>query len=117
MPLGQLLKVVEESQFNFYPVVNYQGELEGILSIHDVRNLITKRSLENLVIVKDVMPGYTQILTEDETLASALQKFGLQDVEALPVVEKDNHKKLLGILKRSDIINFYNKRLLERTGK
>ncbi len=117
MPMGQLLQVVEESKFNFHPVMNDKGELEGILSLQDVRNLITKRGLENLVIVKDVLPGYTQILTEDETLASALQKFGFQDVEALPVVDSDNPKKLVGVLKRSDIINFYNRKLLERTGK
>ncbi|MGB2698283.1 MAG: chloride channel protein [Candidatus Zixiibacteriota bacterium] len=117
MPMGQLMKVVEESRFNFYPVMNDQGELEGVLSLQDVRNLITKRGLENLIIVKDVLPGYTQILTEDETLASALQKFGFRDVEALPVVDEDNPKKLIGVLKRSDIISFYNRKLLERTGK
>jgi CIC family chloride channel protein len=117
MPMGELLKVVEESRFSFYPVVNSSGDLEGILSLQDVSNLITKRSLENLVIVKDVMPGYTQLLTEDETLASALQKFGLQDVEALPVVDKGDPKKLVGVLKRADIIAFYNKKLLERTGR
>jgi CIC family chloride channel protein len=117
MPMGQLLKVVEESRFSFYPVVNSSGDLEGILSLQDIRNLITKRGLENLVIVKDVMPGYTQLLTEDETLASALQKFGLQDVEVLPVVDKGDPKKLVGVLKRADIITFYNKKLLERTGR
>jgi len=117
MPMGELLKLVEESRFSFYPVVNSKGGLEGILSLQDVKRLITKRGLENLVIVKDVMPGYLQTLTEDETLASALQKFGLQDVEALPVVDKQDPKKLVGVLKRSDIITFYNRRLLERTGK
>lgn len=117
MPMGQLLRLVEESRFSFYPVVNSTGGLEGILSLQDVKRLITKRGLEDLVIVKDVMPGYVQTLTEDETLASALQKFGLQDVEALPVVDKENPRKLVGVLKRSDIVTFYNKKLLERTEK
>jgi CIC family chloride channel protein len=115
MPMGQLLRLVEESRFSFYPVVNSTGGLEGILSLQDVKRLITKRGLEDLVIVKDVMPGYVQTLIEDETLASALQKFGLQDVEALPVVDKENPRKLVGVLKRSDIVTFYNKKLLERT--
>lgn len=46
--------------------------------------------------------GAIQTLIEEETLASALQKFGLQDVEALPVVDKGNRRKLVGVLKRSD---------------
>jgi len=32
----------------------------------------------------------------------------------MPVVDKHNPRKLLGILRRSDIISFYNKRLLEQ---
>lgn len=109
--VGGALVLFIRIPFGFYPVVNSTGKLEGILSLQDIRSLITKRGLEDLVIVKDVMPGYTQ------TLTSALQKFGLQDVEALPVVDRENPKKLVGVLKRSDIITFYNRKLLERTGK
>lgn len=116
-PLGKLLQIIENSRYSFFPVVNSKDELEGIISLQDIRSLITKRGLENLVIVKDVVPGYSLTLSEDETLASALQKFGLQDVEALPVVDRYNHKKLIGVLRRSDIISFYNRKLIEKTGR
>ncbi|KPL04169.1 MAG: hypothetical protein AMJ90_01780 [candidate division Zixibacteria bacterium SM23_73_2] len=117
MSWGRLLEFVENSKYSFFPVVNSKDELEGMLSLQDIRNLITKRGLENLVIVRDVVPGYTQILFEDETLANALPKFGLQDVEALPVVDRGNRKKLIGVLRRSDIISFYNRKLIERSGR
>ncbi len=117
MSLGKLMHFVENSRYSFFPVVNSKDELEGMFSLQDIRNLITKRGLENLVIVRDVVPGYTQTLFEDETLASALPKFGLQDVEALPVVDRTNPKKLVGVLRRSDIISFYNRRLIEKTGR
>jgi CIC family chloride channel protein len=117
MPLGKLLPFVESSKESFFPVIDYKGDLEGTISFQDIRNLITKRSLDTLVIVKDVVSSNPLVLFPDETLISALQKFGLQDVEALPVVEKDNPKKLVGILKRGDVISYYNRKLIEKTGK
>jgi CIC family chloride channel protein len=70
-----------------------------------------------LVIVKDVVSSNPLTLFPDETLISALRKFGLQDVEALPVVEKHNPKKLIGVLKRGDVISYYNRKLIEKTSK
>ncbi|MDH4222638.1 MAG: chloride channel protein, partial [candidate division Zixibacteria bacterium] len=55
MPLGKLLPFVESSNDSFFPVVDYKGDLEGTISFQDIRNLITKRSLDDLVIVKDVV--------------------------------------------------------------
>jgi len=117
MPLGKLLPFVESSKENIFPVVDYKGDLEGTISFQDIRNLITKRSLDDLVIVKDVVSSNPLTLFPDETLISALQKFGLQDVEALPVVERHNPKKLIGVLKRGDVISYYNRKLIEKTSK
>ena len=117
MPLGKLLPFVESSKESIFPVVDYKGDLEGTMSFQDIRNLITKRSLDDLVIVKDVVSSNPLTLFPDETLMGALQKFGLQDVEALPVVERHNPKKLVGVLKRGDVISYYNRKLIEKTSK
>jgi CIC family chloride channel protein len=113
MPLAQLLQVVELSRENVFPVLNQKGELEGIVSLQDIRAVVTKNVLENLVIVKDIVSPAPPIITQDENLGSALSKFAVRDFDGLPVVDKHNPKMLVGILKRSDIISFYNKRLLE----
>jgi CIC family chloride channel protein len=117
MPLGKLLPFVESSNDSFFPVVDYKGDLEGTISFQDIRNLITKRSLDDLVIVKDVVSSNPLTLFPDETLLNALQKFGLQDVEALPVVERNNPRKLIGILKRGDVITYYNRKLIEKMSR
>jgi CIC family chloride channel protein len=114
MSLSQLLQFVEQSRENVFPVLNQKGELDGILTLQDIRAVVTKRVLEDLVIVKDIMSTNVPTITPDENLGSALSKFQLRDFDGLPVVDKHNPKKLLGILRRSDIISFYNKRLLEQ---
>jgi CIC family chloride channel protein len=114
MPLPQLFQFVEQSRDNVFPVLNPKGELTGILTLQDIRTVVTKRVLEDLVIVEDIITHAYPTVTPDENLASALSKFQLRDLEGLPVVDRHNPKKLLGILRRSDIISFYNKRLLEQ---
>ncbi len=114
MPLSQLLRFVEQSRESVFPVLNLKGELEGILTLQDIRSVVTKRVLEHLVIVKDIMSTNAPTITLDENIGSALSKFEVRDFDGLPVVDKHNPKKLLGILRRSDIISFYNKRLLEQ---
>ncbi len=114
MPLSKLLQFVEQSRENMFPVLNRRGELEGILTLQDIRSVMTKRMLENLVIVEDIMSINAPTITPDENLGSALSKFEVRDYDGLPVVDKHNPKKLLGILKKSDIISFYKKRLLEQ---
>ncbi len=114
MPLPQLLQFVEQSRDNVFPVLNLRGELAGILTLQDIRSVVTKRVLEDLVIVEDIISHNYPTVTPDENLGSALAKFEVRDLDGLPVVDKHNPKKLLGILRRSDIISFYNKRLLEQ---
>jgi CIC family chloride channel protein len=114
MPLSQLFQFVEQSRNNVFPVLNVRGELTGILTLQDIRSVVTKRVLDDLVIVEDIISHNYPIITPDENLGSALGKFQLRDLDGLPVVDEHNPKKLVGILRRSDIISFYNKRLLEQ---
>jgi CIC family chloride channel protein len=114
MPLSQLLRFVEQSRENVFPVLNRRGELEGIVTLQDIRSVVTKSVLEHLVIVEDIMSHSPPTISVDENLASALSKFAVRDLDGMPVVDKHNPKKLVGILRRSDIISSYNKRLLEQ---
>jgi CIC family chloride channel protein len=114
MPLSQLLQFVEQSKGDVFPVLNLRGELAGILTLQDIRSVLTKRVLEDLVIVEDIVSHDYPIVTPEENLGSALAKFELRDLDGLPVVDKHNPKKLLGILRRAHIISFYNRRLLEQ---
>jgi CIC family chloride channel protein len=114
MPLPQLLRFVEESRESVFPVLNRDGELKGMLTLQDIRPVVTQRVLEDLVIVEDIMMHYPPTLSPDENLGSALAKFEARDLDGLPVVDQHDPKKLLGVLRRADIISFYNKRLLEQ---
>ncbi|HJN32006.1 MAG TPA: CBS domain-containing protein, partial [Candidatus Poseidoniia archaeon] len=48
-------------------------------------------------------------ITPKENLAQALDSLGYREISHLPVVDKTNPKKLVGIITKGDIIKAYNR--------
>jgi CIC family chloride channel protein len=62
------------------------------------------------------LPGPSSLcLTTDENLHDAMGKFGIKDIGQLPVVDRKNPKKVVGMLKRTDVIVAYNNAVLRRS--
>jgi CIC family chloride channel protein len=115
MPLGSLLHLIKESTSSYFPVQNSKEELVGIISLRDIRHTLLEESLMGLVIAKDIMNEDVITLTTDENLHDAMGKFGIKDIGQLPVVDRKNPKKVVGMLKRTDVIVAYNNAVLRRS--
>jgi len=115
MHLNELLKHTFSSKHSSFPVVDNDGLLSGIVTFQDFKEVVFEESLGDLVVVKDIfVPGVITI-TENESLDEALKKIGLKNIEQLPVVDKNNPRKIIGILSRRDIFSAYNKALINRS--
>ena len=49
-------------------------------------------------------------VTPEDSLTHALDSLGYKDIGHLPVVRKDNRKKIIGIITKGDLIKAYNKK-------
>jgi CIC family chloride channel protein len=105
--LRDFIPVMTETDQQNFPVVNREGELTGIFSIADVREILVERDLDNLLIIKEIADENVVAVELDENLAGALRKFTEQEVDKLPVVESENNKKILGMIRRRDVIGAY----------
>jgi CIC family chloride channel protein len=114
MPLGSLLRLIKESTSSYFPVVNSKEELVGIMSLRDIRPVLLEESLMGLVIARDMMTEDVITLTPDENLFDAMGKFGIKDIGQLPVVDRKDPKKVVGMLKRTDVIVAYNNAVVRR---
>jgi len=114
IPLNSLLHLIKESTHSYFPVLNNREELVGIISLRDIRHILLEESLMDLVIAKDIMSEDVITLASDQNLYDAMGKFGIKDIGQLPVVDKDNPKKVVGMLKRTDVIVAYNNAVLRR---
>ncbi len=115
MPLRQLLRVIPSSRHVTFPLVDDEGRLTGILSLQDFREIAYEEGLEDLIVAKEL--GTSDVITifPDENLRDALAKIGYRNIEHLPVVSREDPRRVLGMLSRRDIIAAYNKALIDRS--
>lgn len=115
MTLGQFAEFIEKTQHTNFPLVNGAGELAGIISVQDFMGVVFERDLMDLVVVKEL--ATTRVITahEDEDLDCAMRKIGYRNIEQLPVVDRETHRKILGIISRRDMVSAYNRALMARS--
>ncbi|MEE9594205.1 MAG: CBS domain-containing protein [Candidatus Hydrothermarchaeales archaeon] len=86
------------------PVLSKNGELMGILTNRDILNITSARSN---ILVRGLMSAPLLVTTEDEEIRILAEKFVSVDVSVSLVVEKDNGRKLAGLVSVHDIIKGY----------
>ncbi len=114
MPFKKLVQFVPNSKYTNFPIVDAKGKLTGIISLQDFREVIFEEHLEDLIVAKELATAEVITVTPDQNLNDALAKIGYRNIEQLPVVDKKDPRKIVGMLSRRDIISAYNKALLEK---
>ncbi len=106
-------KIVVGESF-YLPVVDNDGLLSGIVSLQDVKSVLFEEELKGLIKVKFLVSKNVIVLTPNDNLNTAIEKFAIKDIGELPVVDFHNKKKVVGMLRRGDVMTAYNKELLKR---
>jgi len=112
-PMAKIVDRIADSRGTTHMVTDSDGKFVGILSFQDLLGIMSQHTLDYLVIAKDVATTDYITVSPDEDLDSALRKLSIKDYKLLPVVNKNDPSIILGVLRRSDLIQFYNKRLIE----
>ena len=115
MTLREFTQFIATHKETNFPLVNQDGELTGILSVQDFLGVVFEEDLMDLVVVKELATHNVITAHEDEDLDQAMRKIGYRNIEQLPVVDRETHRKLIGIISRRDIVSAYNRALMSRT--
>jgi chloride channel protein, CIC family len=110
--LAHAASVFLESHHHGLPVINERGELTGILTLQDIDKV--NPDTWEVLCVGDVCTRELLVAFPDETIGSALRRMGVQDIGRLPVVARDNPRRLLGLLRRTDLVRAYDTALTRR---
>jgi CIC family chloride channel protein len=114
LPLGKVSPLLDRVRMHGLPVVDKDGNLQGVISIRDIDHA-TVQSEDNLS--KPVLNFCSRNLVwtnPDETVGLALKRMSHRDIGRLPVVDPDHPQKLLGWISRADIIRAYERALTRR---
>ena len=96
-----------------FPVLDKSGDLFGLVTIQDLERAKERGSIAHLR-VRDVATVSVLTAFPDEPVWMALKRLGTRDVGRLPVVSRNNPKKLVGLVRRYDIIHAYQQAILRR---
>jgi CIC family chloride channel protein len=115
LTLSGLLDVLSDSRHHGLPVLNQQAELWGIVTVSDVDQAVAQDMSRTTTVAKIGTPRQQLLVAyPDETIGEALARMAPRGLGRLPVVARDAPNRLLGMLRRADIIRAYNVALSRR---
>jgi CIC family chloride channel protein len=107
----EVLKLSERTSHHGFPLADEHSHLHGIITCDDIREAAREGRVAEPV--SELATHRVVVAFPDETLNDALRKLGLAHVGRVPVVSRRDHRQLLGIITRKDIISAYNRALVQ----
>lgn len=102
--LGDLIRVIEKSERNVFPVVDAQNVFHGVVWLNDIRNLIFKPELYETTPVKSLIYMPDVLVDISETMEEVAEKFQHCGHYNLPVLDGD---KYVGFVSRANVFSSY----------
>jgi len=112
MPFRKILEAISYSKNFYFPVLDNKGDMTGILSFSDIREVIFEEQLGDLLVAGELANPKVISLTPQQNLNEAMEIFSQLDVDQLPVVRSEDKLKVIGMLTRSEMMASYNRAIL-----
>lgn len=91
-----------------FPVLNDDGSLFGVVSLEDYRQATTAGTISpDQLVVRDIATRDVVTVFPDETVGTALRRMAPRDLSRMPVVARDDPRRLVGVVRRNDIVRAY----------
>jgi CIC family chloride channel protein len=110
-PLAEIIRDFQNHDVSYLVVMDDNDELAGIICFRDIRQALQEPQLGYLLIAREVATNPVETVTPAETIETALKKMGATGVSQLPVVERQNPRKVIGMIHDKDIHTAYNRAL------
>lgn len=107
--LGHLVELVKISKRNIFPVINENEELQGIITLDDVRDVMFDEEARKTIEIKSLMQKPPTEVYPSDDMQTVMNKFEVTQAWNLPVIDQG---KYLGLVSKSRIFNAYRKKLI-----
>ncbi len=113
--LRELIGLIKNSKRNLFAVVNSNNQLQGILTLDDVREVMFDTSKYDKIFVKNLMVSPPSVLSVNETMGDIMKKFDETNAWNLPVI--DENECFIGFISKSNIFSKYRNELISMSGE
>jgi CIC family chloride channel protein len=114
MSLADLADEFARTHHHGFPVVDGDGDLVGVVSIRDLEQALGTGGIEGKTVGDIATTEGLLVAYPDEPMWKALKRLGTRDVGRLPVVEDQASWRLVGVIRRQDIVRAYNQAIVKR---
>ena len=98
MPLHRILEVFSTSDSLYYPVVDAQSRIIGIITIANIKEMFANQDVAGWLLACDVAEPVLDKTTPTTPLQEAMERMVRYDLESMPVVAGDDSDQLIGVL-------------------
>ncbi|MEJ2747751.1 MAG: chloride channel protein [Anaerolineae bacterium] len=113
-PLPKLGEFFQQTHSHSFPVVDEESRLLGMVSLRDYDKALENGNCENLCVVDIATMGNLLMAFDDEPLGNAIQRLGIRGINKMPVVTRRDPERIVGVIRRSDIVKAYNVALVRK---
>jgi CIC family chloride channel protein len=109
--LEELAHLFQETSHHGF-IVTENDELYGMVTLSDLEKAIANDKMD--VTVRDICTQNVMVVYPDEVLDDALRHFGAMDVGRIPVVDRRNPRRVVGVLRRVNIVHSISSALADK---
>jgi CIC family chloride channel protein len=107
LPVAELAGEFLRTGRHGFPVLNADSSLYGVVALEDYRRARAELPTIEGVAVRDIATRGVVSVYPDESISMALRRMSPRDLSRLPVVARDDPRRLVGVVRRNDIVRAY----------
>jgi CIC family chloride channel protein len=111
--LADIVDKMDQTHESDLLVVDCDGRFKGVIAFQDIRRIITHRELDSLIIAHDLLEQQVEKIAINDNLDEVMSTFNVRGTKMLPVLIGTHSDTIAGIVKKDDLIEFYNRKLVE----
>lgn len=115
LTLDELRDAFVRTRHHGFPVVE-DGRLLGVVTLSDLEAAGTERAGASEMTVADICTRHPATVTPADPVFRALRRMAALDVGRIPVVDAEDHGRLVGLLRRSDVVQAYRRAVTRSLG-
>jgi len=112
MPLSDIFRIFSGNENLYYPVVNRDRRLQGIITVEGIKQTVLERDVGGLFLAHDLMQPVMARISKDAPTSDVKEALNRYDIDYLPVV--DNEGLLEGFIERKNLNKFISTKLFEQ---
>lgn len=96
--LQEILEIFSTSENVYYPVIDGQSRIIGVITIPDIKEMFANREFAGWLLACDVAEPVRDKTNPDKPLEEAMEWMKQYNLENMPVVASDESDELVGVL-------------------